>query len=109
VSLELETGLRTLIAEVVRDELRKLAVPTPAGEYLSTHEAAAVAKVTPGTIRRWIHEGKLPQRRAGRLVRVCRVELEQLLRDGTRGPRVDRSVTPEALADRAFAARATKR
>jgi excisionase family DNA binding protein len=38
--------------------------------YLTTTEAAAIAGVQPGTIRDWIQRGVLPERRAGRLLRV---------------------------------------
>ena len=91
-------GLRAFIARSVRDELAKLATPTPE-DYLSTSEAAKVAKVAPATIRRWMKDGKLREHRAGRLVRISRSDLERLIREGR--PRNDSS-TPEQLARRKY-------
>src|SRR3954466_2592680 len=52
---DLETGLRALIAEIVRKELpAALADIATPDEYLSTHAAAELAHVAGGTIRRWI-------------------------------------------------------
>jgi excisionase family DNA binding protein len=92
------TDLESTIRELVRDELRKLASP-PADEYMSTHDAAKLADVARGTIRRWVKSGKLPGHWAGRLVRVKRADLERLLRDGK--PRNDSS-TPEQRASRKY-------
>ena len=103
-----ELGLRALIADIVRevfrDELHKLAGPRQ-DDYLSTRSAAELADVADGTIRRWIREGRLPPHRAGRLVRVCRADLERMMKDG--GRRHDlavarRSESPEARARRLF-------
>jgi len=100
MSLDIELGLRALIAEVVRDELRKLTAPTPDDEYLSTRAAASFADVSGGTIRRWIREGKLPPHRAGRLVRVKRSELERMMKDGA-GRANTAKVAAESPEDRA--------
>lgn len=98
----IETQLRELIAEVVRDELgRALAQAARPDEYLDTRAAGELASVAPATIRRWIHEGKLPGHHAGRETRVRRADLESLLRVGPR--REARAPTPEELAARAFA------
>jgi len=98
---ELETGLRGLLAELVRDEVRRqLAAATKPDEYLSTDAAAKVADVAGGTIRRWIREGKLVGHRAGRHVRVRRADLERLLREGGRRDEVQLPV--EELVRRAF-------
>jgi hypothetical protein len=52
-------------------------------------------------VRRWIREGKLVGHRAGRVMRVRRSELEQLLRDGGQCC-ADSNESPEALALRDF-------
>lgn len=93
-------SLRELIATVVREEMAKAhAQATEPDEYLSTNEAGAVAKVAPGTIRRWIREGRLVGHRAGRVVRVRRADLEQLLRAGGLS---HAELSPEELARRDF-------
>jgi len=103
-----ELGLRSLIADIVRevfrDEMHKLAAPKQ-DEYLSTRTAAELADVADSTIRRWIREGRLPPHRAGRLVRVCRADLERMMKDG--GRRRDlaadrRAESPEDRARRIF-------
>jgi excisionase family DNA binding protein len=92
--------LEATIRELVRVEVRRaLADVTRPDEYLSTRGAAAFADVAPGTIRRWIREGRLAGHRAGRVVRVKRADLERLLREGGRR---DEDLTPEALADLKF-------
>ena len=97
----LQLSLRALIADVarhvVREELSKLSARD---EYLTTRAAGELAKVTPGTIRRWIRERQLAGHRAGRVVRVSRAELERLLQRGGRREPVD--MTPEQLARRDF-------
>lgn len=78
-------------------EARPREIP-PADSYLSTVHAAELADVAPGTIRRWIREGRLVGHRAGRKVCVRRSELEQLLRSD----RGAGNMTPEQLAARDF-------
>jgi excisionase family DNA binding protein len=71
-------GLRTFIADVVRAEL-KLHAPAPANdEYISTADAARIARVTTGTIRRWVRARQLTKHGTGR-VRIRREELERYL------------------------------
>lgn len=96
--MTLEAGLRSLIAEVVREELAKI-LPQPADEYLSPAGAADVARVKPATIRRWIRSGQLQAHHAGRAVRIRRADLELFLRSGGRAAN---DLTPEQLADRDF-------
>lgn len=86
------------IREVVRDELRKM-IARPDDEYLSTKDAARLAKVAIGTVRRWIAQGSLREHRAGRVIRVSRADLERWLR--THRP-ADDSSTPEQLAKRSY-------
>lgn len=84
----LEQALRSLLREevrqVVRDELgglvRSETTPRNVAEpYLSVAKAARVADVAPGTIRAWIRAGRLESRRAGRVLRVARGELERFM------------------------------
>lgn len=80
--------LRAIIREIVREEVRAevrevLAARKPA-ECLSTGEAAELARVTPGTIRRWIRAGRLTAMSAGRELRVSRAEVDKLVRCGRR-------------------------
>lgn len=91
-------GLRAFIAQAVRDELRALGSGLP-DEYLSTREAAKLAKVAIGTIRRWLREGRLAPHHAGRHLRISRADLERALRTGR--PRAQ-SGTPEQLARRDY-------
>ena len=89
------TDLEQIIRSIVRDELAKA---TPANdEYLTTAEAAKVAKVTEGTVRRWARLGKLTTHRAGRVVRVRRSDLVELMRAAD-AP----GLSPEAMAARDF-------
>lgn len=95
---EFETKLRALIADVVRDEVRRaVADATKADEFLSTEAAAAVAKVAPGTIRRWVKERRLARANTGRHIRVSRNELERMLKAGP-----SNDLTPEQLARKMF-------
>lgn len=97
----IEDSLRTMIAEVVRDEIRKVLDEVRGDEYLSTQAAAELARVTDGTVRRWIRAGLLADHRAGPTgkIRILRTDLEALLRSGAR---VENDESPEALAERDF-------
>lgn len=98
--VSIESGLRALIAEVVRDELsRALADRDRPDQYLSPRRAAQIADVAPGTIRRWIREGRIAASSAGRAIRVRRSELETFLRSERRAAP---DLTPEQLASRDF-------
>jgi excisionase family DNA binding protein len=97
--MSIEETLRGLVAQVVRDELRKLATG-PADEYLSTNAAAKLADVAAGTIRRWVKNGRLRNYHAGRLVRISKHDLERLMRDGSAS---NDSLNPEQLATRKYA------
>ncbi len=97
---DLERGLRELITDIVRGEVdRALREASPAAALLSTRDAAKYAGVVPDTVRRWIREGKLPEQRAGRVVRIARADLERLLREGVRK---HDDLSPEAMALRDF-------
>lgn len=94
--------LRVLLRELVREELaRVLADRQTPTEYLTVQQAAAVAGVARGTIRRWVREGRLTDYRAGRVVRVRRDELEHMLL----GQRRRGGLTPEQQADLDFEGR----
>jgi excisionase family DNA binding protein len=55
-------------------------MPTLDEEYLTVSEAAALLRVAPSTIRRWIREGDLPAYRVGkRRVGLLRADLETLV------------------------------
>ena len=93
----IEDGLRALIAETVRTEVRReLGAAMKPEEFLSTLNAAKVADVVPATIRRWVKSGKLPGSHAGRVLRVSRAELERFLKTGARA----NDDSPEAVAAR---------
>lgn len=94
---DLERGLRDLIADLVREEVRRaLAEVAQPDEFLTTAHAAEVAKVAQGTIRRWIRAGRLTSQRAGRELRVLRSDLAALMHNHGGG---DRERTPEELAE----------
>ncbi len=86
------SALEEVIRGIVRDEVRAAvaevmtrnrAAPVTDSGYLSISGAARFASVAPGTLRRWIRTGRLPVRRAGRVYRIARAELEAFLeRDG---------------------------
>ncbi len=91
-------ALRSVIAEIVRDELAKMK-PTAPDEFMTVLAASDFASVHPGTVRRWVRDGHLDEHRAGRSLRVKRSDLERLLKDGAK-KRCDE--TPEAWARRKF-------
>jgi excisionase family DNA binding protein len=92
------TDLESIVRQIVRDELAKT---KPANdEYLSTAEAARIASVTPGTVRRWIRQGELTRYEAGAHVRVKRDELEALLRCDVVS--IDKNLSLEERARRRF-------
>lgn len=89
----LDETLRSIVRDVVREEVRAAlseraadvtrrngsAAATHGDGYLSISRAAVFADVAPGTLRRWIRSGRLPVRRAGRVYRIARAELEDFL------------------------------
>ncbi len=87
-------GLRAFIADVVRSEL-KLSTKPANDEYLSTADAARIARVTPGTVRRWVRAKVLAKCGTGSRVRIKRDELERYLAG-------DETVSPEDRARRRF-------
>ncbi len=82
---------------VVREEFGR-AAPGVAEEFLSVAQAARLAGIAAGTIRAWMMEGKLRRYHAGRVLRVKRSELEQLLSEPPVKAKVaERSPEEEAL------------
>ena len=87
MTASLDAAFRELIRDVVRDELRAALADhrgTPllaasSDPYLSLANAARLADVAPGTVRAWIRAGRLPAKRAGRVFRIARSELEAFL------------------------------
>ncbi len=63
------TGLRALIAEVVRDEIKKSA-PAPA-EHLTVADYARRWSISTTTVRVAIREGRLQSTRIGRAIRIA--------------------------------------
>lgn len=86
------------IRAIVREELAN-AKPADAA-YLSTAEAASLARVTTATIRRWVRAGELTRHEAGVRVLVRRDELEQLLKCEI--VPIDSKLSPEERARRRF-------
>ena len=58
--------------------------------FLTVQEVAALFRVTPKTVRRWIKDGTLPALQIGRGWRIARTDLQQLA--GDRGNSVLRHV-----------------
>ena len=103
--MTIEERLREIVAELVRDEIRRSA-PSASVEdgYITTRKAAELAAVHPATIRRWIADGRLPTRQVGSPARprfrVLRSDLDRVL--GTQ-PAKPKQMTPEERARRDFA------
>lgn len=64
-------------------ELRALVADRAVGDVLSSEEAAAIAKVTPKTVRAWVESGALPASKRGRRLAIRRADLETYLAGGT--------------------------
>ena len=95
------TDLEELVRKIVRDELAKAKPANDAPSvYLSIAEAATHARVTPGTVRRWVRHGELTRHEAGARVLVRRDELERLL--ACEVVPIDKNLSPEERAKRRF-------
>lgn len=88
-------NLEDMIRAIVREELAK-SKPDTAPPFLSIAEAADFARVSPGTVRRWVAAKKLTRFEAGARVLVDRAELDALLR--REAAPVDIELSPEARA-----------
>jgi hypothetical protein len=96
---ELRDIIRDEIQTTIRQELGKQ--PAVAGDFVSVCEAARIASVSPQAIRAWMRAGRLTGCKAGRVLRVRRVELECFLA-ASQLPAPTTEASPEALADRRF-------
>lgn len=72
-------ALVSFIDERIAAALNNLTKPAN-DDYLSTDEAAELAHVTPGTIRRWVRSKRLRRYNAGSHIRVHREDLERFLK-----------------------------
>lgn len=88
-------GLRLFIAGIVRDELTHRDPKPASDEYLSTADAAQIARVTPGTVRRWVRARQIARHGTGPRVRIRRDELERYLAG-------EQQASPEDRAKRRF-------
>ncbi len=68
--MSVEESLRSIIKEELATlkreilvELRRSQLASASAMYLTTKEAAEIARVTPATIREWVHIGALRDRR----------------------------------------------
>lgn len=81
----IEAVVRELVRDAVAEALREQAVrESPplrnSGEvYISVAKAARTVDVAPGTVRAWIRSGRLEAKRAGRVLRISRAELERFI------------------------------
>lgn len=98
-------ALRSELPELVRAVREAVGARAAGGEYLTTAEAATVAKVDQDTVGEWIRAGKLPRHRAGRELRVRRDELEAFMA----GRLIVAVVSDEDLEERAAAIVARRR
>jgi excisionase family DNA binding protein len=76
------SDLEHMIRQIVRDELAKNAKPAnddAPSDFLSVREAAAHARVSVYSIRRWVRRGELTKHTAGSRLLVKRDELDALL------------------------------
>ena len=81
--MTIEDTLRTLIREellafrrdLLADLRRTLVLPPNTPQYLTTEEAAELARVTPRTVRDWVKTGVLRERRAGAKLLIQTAEL----------------------------------
>jgi len=94
-NIGLDDSIRSIVREVVREEIRaaldergrlgaRNANQRSAADasYVSIARAAQLAAVAPGTLRRWLKEGRIPTHRAGRVYRIAMADLETFLRAG---------------------------
>jgi excisionase family DNA binding protein len=92
--------LEAEIRRIVRDELAKVQPANDQQDYLSIAEAAAFARVSAGTVRRWVRAGELTRHEAGARVLVKRAELEAFIRCEV--VPIDSKLSPEDRARRRF-------
>lgn len=69
-------SLEPLVRAVVRAEIEGR---QERGDYMTTTEAAVVARLKPATIREWVKAGRLRAHRIGRLLRITRADLDHAI------------------------------
>lgn len=82
----------------LRRELRAALAGAEDDQLLTVSDAAAVARVSAATVRRWIGGGELPATGSGKRRRIARADLVALLQRGGRAP-ITSALSPEELAD----------
>lgn len=104
---DLETALRKIVTDVVREELHAAFThffnkqsPDTGRRYVSAAQAAAIAGVSQGIIRVWIRQGRLHEYRAGRVLRISIDEVHAFMEPKPLQPESERM--PEELADLHF-------
>ena len=84
----IDQSRRDLVREVMRDDVRAVLADqanrqgrraSGQGDGYLAVEGRSLRRRRTGTLRRWIRTGRLPVRRAGRVYRVGRAELEDFL------------------------------
>lgn len=75
----IQEELAALKREILTELRRTQAAATPTAAYLTTEEAAEIARVTPATIREWVHVGALRERRSGQRLLISASELHAYL------------------------------
>lgn len=101
MSDDFEKAFDQRIELIVRRVLAERDVkPANDSGFMSVAEAAAFARVTPYTIRRWVKRGELTRHEAGSRVLVKRDELERLLTCEV--VPIDSKLSPEERARRRF-------
>ena len=98
--MSLDSEVRTLVREVVRDEFKILmdsgaiarGAPLDKDRFIPVSEAARIASVHPATVRGWIRDGKLPRYSNGRHHLLRHSDLENHLRVDAKLPNNDHSM-----------------
>ncbi|KAF0182738.1 MAG: hypothetical protein FD164_934 [Nitrospirae bacterium] len=85
-------------------------------QYFTTEEAAALLKLSPGTLRNWLSSGRIKCHRIGRAVRFSESDIANIAdlgpgksktkkpkRNGKRGPRAGKDPHIDGIMQRVFA------
>lgn len=80
-----EEDLEPLRRELAELRAQVAGAGRPAGDVLSTDQAAELAGVTPKTVRAWVEAGALPAGRRGRRLAIRRADLDAYLSGGRVG------------------------
>lgn len=101
---EIDGGIRRLLEEALRPIEEKLKNiqnrleegPLRPVQFLTIKDVASLMNVAPGTVRRWIRDGKLASCQAGRSPRVKRCDLDLFM--SRSAPEVDGVIDFKARA-----------